>query len=110
MKIKSLLLASALAIAGMSVAAAKSAKSYEIVLASPSKVANVQLPAGTYKMKVEGASAVFTNEDNGKSVTAPAKVETGNKKFDLTSVESNSDQIHSIELGGTTTTVEFGGF
>jgi len=109
MTAKSLILTATLAVASMSVAAAKS---YEIVLSAPAKAANIRLDAGQYRMKMEGVNAVFTNTETGKTFTAPAKVENAQKKFDYTAVEttkeSDADHIKSIELGGTNTTVEFG--
>lgn len=108
MTIKSLILTGALAVASLSIA---SAKSYDIVLSGPTKVANVQLKAGEYKVKMEGTNAVFTSVETGKSVTAPAKVQTAGKKFDLTAVATDkkgeTDQISNIELGGTNTKIEF---
>ena len=108
MTIKSLLITGALAVASLTVA---SAKSYDIVLSSNTKVANVQLKAGEYKVKVEGNSAVFTDVDSGKKVTAPATLKTADKKFSETAVstekKANVDQMQSIELGGSNTKIEF---
>ena len=108
MNIKSLLITGALAVASLSVA---SAKSYDIVLANPTQVANQQLKPGEYKVKVEGNTAVFTDVESGKKFTAPAKIETAPKKFDLTAVgtqkKSDVEQMNSIELGGTNTKLEF---
>jgi hypothetical protein len=108
MTIKSLILTGALAVGSLSIA---SAKSYDIVLSSPTKVANVQLKAGEYRVKVEGNNAVFTDVESGKSVTAAAKIETGDKKFDETAVstekKADMDQMQSIELGGSHTKIEF---
>jgi hypothetical protein len=111
MRIKSVLLTATLALASMTVAGAKSAKSYDVVISSTAKIANQQLKAGEYKMKLDGANAVFTDLDNGHTYTVPAKVQSGAKKFDVTAVGSqktgDTEQIDSIELGGTTTTVAF---
>jgi|SRR5579872_217078 len=108
MTIKSLLLTGALAVASLTVA---SAKSYDIVLSSPTKVANVQLKAGEYKVKMDGNNAIFTDVESGKSVTAPAKIETGDRKFSETAVstekKADMEQIQSIELGGSNTKIEF---
>jgi uncharacterized protein (AIM24 family) len=86
-------------------------KKYEVVLSSPTQIGSVKLAPGDYTVKVEGANAVFTNRENDKSVSAPVKVETGNKKFDVTAVKStqegDSATLQSIELGGSTTTLEF---
>ena len=108
MTIKNLLLTGALAVASLSIA---SAKSYDIVLANPTKVANLQLKAGEYKVKLEGTNAVFTAVESGKSFTAPAKLQTAAKKFDMTAVDTDkktdADHISAIELGGTNTKIEF---
>ena len=46
-----------------------------------------------------------------KSVSAPVKVETGTKKFQFTAVDATKgeggDKINAIELGGSTTKLEF---
>ena len=73
MKNRSLLLVSALAFAGLSIL---SAKSYDITIDQATKAGSVQLAPGNYSMKVEGANAIFTNQ-NGKKITAPFKVENG---------------------------------
>jgi len=103
MKTKSLLLIGTLALAGIA-----SAKSYDIVLSAPTKAGAIQLPAGEYSLKLKGNNAVFTNVETGKSVSATVKVENGAKKFDVTAVDSNADQIKTIELGGSNTVLELG--
>ncbi|HMD70832.1 MAG TPA: hypothetical protein VKF41_05780 [Bryobacteraceae bacterium] len=108
MTIKSLLLSGTLAIASLSIA---SAKRYDIRLTSPTKVANIALKAGEYTLKLEGANAIFTDVESGKTYTAPAKIEKAAKKFDVTAVETDKkadvEHIQSIDLGGTTTKIEF---
>ena len=108
MTFKSLLLTGALAVASLSIA---SAKSYDIVLSGPTMVAHTQLKPGEYRVKVEGTNAVFTAVENGKTYTAPAKIGTGTKKFDVTAVgtdkKPDAEHINSIELGGTNTRIEF---
>ncbi len=85
-------------------------KSYDVIFSSPTTVSGVQLPAGEYKVKVDGANAVFTDRKS-KSVTAPVKVENGTTKFSVTAVdasrEGSVDKVNAIELGGSTTKIEF---
>ena len=85
-------------------------KSYDVIFSAPAKVAGVQLAAGEYKVKVDGANAVFT-DSKSKSVSAPVKVETGTKKFQYTAVDASKegdvDKVNAIEFGGTTTRLEF---
>ena len=75
------------------------------------KGGTVQLKAGEYSLKLAGSNAVFTDVTSGKSFTAPAKITAGDQKFGQTAVDTdkkaNIDHIQSIELGGTTTKLEF---
>jgi hypothetical protein len=86
-------------------------KSYDVIFSAPATVGSVKLPAGEYKVKVDGANAVFTDSKNFKSVSAPVKVETATKKFSFTAVDATKsegvDKINAIELGGSTTKLEF---
>jgi hypothetical protein len=107
MNAKSLLVIGTLALAGIA-----SAKSYDIILSAPAKAGNVQLAAGEYSLKVQGANAIFTNVETGKRFTAAVKLQDAGKKFSTTAVDSNNqngtDQITTIELGGSSTMLELG--
>ena len=85
-------------------------KSYDVIFSSPASVSGVQLPAGEYKVKVDGANAVFTDH-NYKSISAPAKVENGAKKYSYTAVDATKDgavdKVNAIEFGGSTTRLDF---
>lgn len=108
MNIKSLLLTGALAVATLSIA---TAKSYDIVIGNPTTVANVALKPGEYRLKLEGSNAIFTDVDNGKQYSAPFKSGNAARKFDVTAVDAqkkaDTDRIQSIELGGTSTILQF---
>src|SRR5690349_11538561 len=101
---KTLLLVAALCVFMISSAAAKS---YDIVLTSPTVAGNVALKAGEYRLKVEGNTATFTNVENGKTFTAPVKVETSDQKFDQTRLQSTKegeqDKLQEIDLSGSHT-------
>jgi hypothetical protein len=107
MTTKSLLLIGTLALAGIA-----GAKSYDIVLSAPAKAGSLQLNAGEYSLKVKGSTAVFTNVETGKSFTAPVKVQEGSKKYENTAVDTSNvngtDEIQSIELGGSNTQLQLG--
>jgi len=107
MTTKSLLLIGTLALAGIA-----SAKSYDIVLSSPTKAGSIQLAAGEYSLKVQGSNAIFTNVGTGKSFTTAVKSEDTGKKFNATAVDTSnkngSEQITAIELGGSSTKLEMG--
>lgn len=103
-----LLLMGALALSTLTLA---SAKSYDIMLTTAAKAGNVQLAPGEYHLKVQGNNAILTNLDSNKSVTVPVKVETVEKKFDVTAVDTTdangTSTVDAIELGGTTTKLGF---
>ena len=85
-------------------------KSYDVIFSAPASVSGVEIPAGEYKVKVDGANAIFTDH-NSKTVSAPVKVENGAKKFQYTAVDASKegtvDKVNAIEIGGSTTKLEF---
>jgi hypothetical protein len=87
-------------------------KSFTVVFDKPATIGSVTLTPGEYKVKVDGNNAVFTNNSSYKSVSTAVKVETGDKKFKDTAVDSmtsaTGQTINSITIGGTTTKLEFG--
>lgn len=105
----SLFIAGALTLASLSVA---SAKSFDVVLSQRAMAGNTELKAGEYRLKVEGSQAVFTDARDFRSTTVPVKIENGARKFDRTAVETTNENgmenIHEIDLGGSTTRLEFG--
>jgi hypothetical protein len=108
MTVKSLLIVSALTLSAIGIA---SAKSSSVTFTTPSKAGATNLKPGEYRVKVEGGQAIFTDEQQGKSFSIPVKIEQSDKKFSDTSVDSSNangiDTIHEIDLGGTTTRLEF---
>jgi hypothetical protein len=105
---KKFVLVAALALSSLTIV---SAKTYDIVLSNPTKVGSVQLKPGQYKLKVDGSNAIFTDLNSSKSFTTPVKVDTGDKKFDDTRVQStkdaDGDRINEIDLGGSKTKLGF---
>lgn len=105
---KSLLLFGFVALSSLALAGTKS---YDIVLDTPVKAGSVTLAAGSYKVKIEGTKAVFTDTKNNKSLTTDAKLKTAEHKFSHTAVDSSKqndgDRIDSIELGGSNTEIDF---
>jgi opacity protein-like surface antigen len=105
---KSILMVAALAVASLSFA---SAKSYQIVLDSNAQAGKTELRAGHYRVKVNGAFAEFLNIDTNHTVMVPVKVETAPGKFDLTAVDTKTENgvslIESIELQNTNEKLEF---
>ena len=85
-------------------------KSYDVTISKPSKVGSLQLVPGTYKLKLDGSKATFTDAKH-HDFSTDVKVENASKKFGYTAVDSTetgaTDQIHSITLGGSTTKIDF---
>jgi len=61
---------------------------------------------------VEGSQAVFTDVQTSKNVTVPVTIGSVGQKFDATAVETaktgDMDTIKAIDLGGSTTKLQFG--
>jgi hypothetical protein len=109
MTAKSLLIVGALGLASLGIA---NAKSYDIILSSTSKVGNMELKPGEYKLKVDGSQAIFTDVESSKTYTAPVKIDNNGKKFDQTTVETTKqgdmDNVVAIDLAGSNTKLQFG--
>jgi hypothetical protein len=106
---KSLLCIGVLSLSTLSIA---SAKSYGLLLSAPTKAGTVQLMPGSYKLKVEGSNAIFTEQQTLHSFTVPVKIQNGTKKYSSTQIDTakqgDMDQIQTIELEGSTTQLAFG--
>jgi hypothetical protein len=105
---KTLLFTCALALSILGVA---SAKSYSVVISESAKVGTATLKPGEYEVSVKGDQAVFRGTGQ-KDITVPVKVEQGSSKFNATSIDSSqkdgTTSINEIDLGGSTTRLEFG--
>ncbi|MBS1854725.1 MAG: hypothetical protein JST11_05120 [Acidobacteria bacterium] len=87
------------------------AKSFTVVFDKATTVGSVKLNPGEYKVKVDGTNAVFTNTSSYKSASTAVKVQTADKKFKDTAVDSSNtgagDVVQAISVGGTTTKLDF---
>ena len=104
----SFLLVGALSICSLAVAGTKS---YNITLPTAAKAGALQLAAGDYTLKVDGTNATFIEPHTRKAFTTTIKMGTAPHKFSYTAVETapdgGSDRITSIDLGGSSTQIEF---
>ena len=75
------------------------------------KAGGAELKPGNYSVVVDGSKVRFKNSA-GKITEADATVVTGDKKFQVTqfdTVQANGETtLHEIDLGGTSTKVQFG--
>jgi hypothetical protein len=107
-KLKSVLLAAVLAAFTLSLAIAKT---YTISFASPMKVGSVQLKAGEYRLSVDGNKATFTEVKSHQAFTTDTKVESVDKSFDNTRMDTTTDggatTVKDIQVGGSKIKLDF---
>jgi hypothetical protein len=98
----------AFAVAGLSLA---SAKTYSLRTSQPFTLEGTLLRPNHYKIKLDGAKAIFTSPDTNTPIEARVKVANSQKKFDQTAILSKEvqgkNEIEQIQLGGTTMELEF---
>ena len=108
---KLFLVAVALVFVSLAVAGNK-AKTYGIVLGSPTVAGEATLKPGEYKVRADGPDVVFTNLRTLETCTVPVKIETATKKHEATAVktvvQNGRNVLLAIDLGGTDETLEFG--
>jgi len=97
-----------LAIAGLSFAGTKS---YEVTFDAPAVLGPMEVESGHYKVSFDGSKVTLVNENTRKSFETTATVQTSEKKFNETVVESKRAAgkllIDEIQLGGTKTALDF---
>lgn len=95
----------------LSTFAIANAKTWSIYVSSPAKAGTMQLPAGRYHVKLKGNQAMFTKADTDKTYTEPVKIDNAAKKYSETAVlskkQGTTEKIESIELGGSTSRIDF---
>lgn len=83
--------------------------SYKITLLQPSVVKGNELKAGEYRLNLGVDKVTIVN--GKQSIEVPAKVESGDKKFENTAIQytdqGGKSAISEIRLGGTTTKLKF---
>ena len=90
----------------VALAVASAASSYDVELSQPTWVGTTQLKAGTYKLTMQGSTAVFSTGQ--KSVAeAPVSVVKGDHKVSATEVETSDSKVKEIRLAGTNSRVLF---
>jgi hypothetical protein len=86
----------------LTVAAFAKNKRYEVQFGQNVQAAGTELKAGTYQVEMDGNSLTFYQ---GKKEVAkvPVRTEETQKKVEATTVTVSSNQLKTIELGGTKT-------
>jgi hypothetical protein len=84
---------------------------YKVTLFEAAAVPGAVLPAGDYKLELKDNKLTFVAVNGKVPVEVTVKVETGDKKFDGTSVRldtaAGKAMISEIRLGGTKTRLVF---
>jgi hypothetical protein len=97
-----------LAVAGLLVAGTKS---YDVTFTHPAVLGAVEVPAGKYQLKFDGAKVSLLNPANGKRVETDATMQEMPEKFTHTLVLSKliegKDMVDEIQLAGTKTALDF---
>ena len=88
-----------------------SAKSNEIILTHKTMVGTTELRPGTYRVNLEGGNAVFTRKYTSKSYSAPATVTDNDRAFGKVVVHTSKEgkvlRLNEVDLGGSTTRLQF---
>jgi hypothetical protein len=94
------------AVAGLSFA-----KSYDVTFDAPAVLGPMEVESGRYKLSIDGSKITLVSENNHKSFATTATVQTSEKKFSETIVESKRDNgklmVDEIQIGGTKTVLDF---
>lgn len=90
--------------------ASAAGNSFKINLDHNTFVGGTELKAGEYKVQADGDKITLTQGKNSTPVTVPAKVETGDKKYDATVLRVDGKQkLQEIRVGGTNNRIVFPG-
>ena len=86
------------------------AKTYTLTISEKTVAGNTELKPGEYRIRLEGAQAVVTDQ-NGKQLDITGTVETAEHKFDVTSAISTkaegTNRLVAVQLGGTSYKIVF---
>ncbi len=100
-----------LSFAAAALMVASAAEKHNITLFQPSVINGTELPAGDYRMELDGDKMVLSK--GKQKVEASVKTEQADAKFSSTSVRySNADgkyKVQEIRLGGTNRKLVLGG-
>jgi hypothetical protein len=91
--------------------AAGAGSRYTVTIGEQAEIGGQSVKPGEYRVEVQGNRATLKGE--GKSLEAPVHVVEGDAKFPRTSVRYNiaggKYRVEQIQIGGTKTTLIFGG-
>jgi len=109
--LKKLLLILAVVALVASAGTVPSSPKYKFNISQNSILKGQELKAGDYHVTIADSKAIITTQNGKNPVEVPVKVETQDKKFDVTMVRCNTENgkfvIAEIRIGGTNTRLVF---
>jgi hypothetical protein len=86
-------------------------KRYDVTFGSPAVLGGAQVESGQYQLSFDGSKVTLVNSSTRKSIETTATVQTSDKKYSDTIVQSKhidgKDLVNEIQLGGTKTALDF---
>ena len=86
-------------------------KKYDVTFGSPAVLAGMEVESGQYQLSFDGSKVTLVNSNSRKSFETTATVQTSEKKYSETIVQSKrvdgKDLVNEIQLGGTKTALDF---
>lgn len=97
-----------LGFSSVALAIASAAASYDVTFYEPVSINGTQVKAGSYKVELDGSTAVIRQSGEKKSLAeVPVRVESEDRKYASTSVRLDGTRVDEIRLGGTHTKLVF---
>jgi len=91
--------------ASVALAVASAASGYNVKFYTPVTVSGAKLQPGTYRVEVNGSTAVIKN---GKKVAeVPVKIENTEQKYQSNTLRLDGDRVAEIGIAGTRTKLVF---
>jgi len=86
-------------------------KKYDVTFGSPAVLGGMEVESGQYQLSFDGSKVTLVNSNSRKSFETTATVQTSEKKYSETIVQSKrvdgKDLVNEIQLGGTKTALDF---
>jgi hypothetical protein len=109
--VKIMKLLAILFVMGLAGESARADRSYEINLSSISKIGDIELQPGQYKLVLDAHKVQLTHLDSGKTVELEAQIQEVETKSDRTQIHTQQvdgvSKASEIRIGGSKTRIKF---
>lgn len=86
-------------------------KHYDVTFGAPAVLGSAEVQTGLYQLSFDGSKVTLVNATTRKSIETTATVQTSEKKYSETIVQSKrvdgKDLVDEIQIGGTKTALDF---